>query len=234
MGELGDLTLPTILIRVTLSVVLGGIIGFERGVKNQAAGIRTYILVCLASAMVMMTNQYIVLKHGSGDPTRMGAQVISGLGFLGAGTILVTDNQKIRGLTTAAGLWASAVVGLATGIGFYSGALISTVALIGIMTLFAPLKDYLNSRSKIADFHIIFNSLEGFNRLLIFLSTSDIKILDMQNGLSHSDKKKGIYQEEASQVSCYLSLKLNESFDHLKLMEDLSRIPGVIYLEELK
>lgn len=78
-----------------LAILFGGIVGYERGVKNQAAGIRTYLLVCLGTCVVMMTNQFITSRYGSGDPSRMGAQVISGLGFLGAGTIMVT-NQKLK------------------------------------------------------------------------------------------------------------------------------------------
>lgn len=231
MTVVGDLTVEVVVMRISLSILLGGIMGIERGAKNQAAGIRTYILVCLASAMVMMINEFIVIKYQTGDPTRMGAQVISGLGFLGAGTILVTEHQKIRGLTTAAGLWACAVVGLATGIGFYIGALITAVALVGIMTLFTPVKSYLNQRSKIVDFHIILDSMEAFNRVLIFLNTSEIKLLDLQTGLG-----KVMTQDTSSsnQVTCYLSVKINQSFSHLRLMEELSSIAGVLYIQEVK
>lgn len=233
MPSLPDLTLQSILFRILLSVLCGGIIGFERGVKNQSAGLRTYIIVCLGAAMVMMTNQYVVAVYQTGDPTRMGAQVISGLGFLGAGMILVTDNQKIKGLTTAAGIWASAVLGLAIGIGFYTGAIIAVVTIVTVMTLFSPLKEHLKRRSKQVEFHLVCESLEAFNRVLIFLNTSDIKVLDMQNAIGVNYKVKDI-EQTSPQISCYLTLRLTEKFQHLKLMEDLSQIAGVIYLEELK
>ena len=100
-----------IVVRIVLSVVIGSIIGLERGSKSQPAGIRTYSIVCLASCLIMMTNEYVSYKFGTGDPSRLGAQVISGVGFLGAGTILITDKKKITGLTTAAGIWASAGIG---------------------------------------------------------------------------------------------------------------------------
>jgi len=89
-------------------MLLGGILGIERGRKYRPAGFRTYMLVCLGTTIVMLTNQYVYERYGGGDPVRMGAQVISGIGFLGAGTIIVTGHNQVKGLTTAAGLWAAA------------------------------------------------------------------------------------------------------------------------------
>ena len=103
-----ELNTGSIILRILLSIGVGGVIGLERGIKNQPAGFRTYMLVCLGASLVMMTNQYICDTFGGGDPSRLGAQVISGIGFLGAGTILVTNGSRIRGLTTAAGLWTAA------------------------------------------------------------------------------------------------------------------------------
>lgn len=102
-----EVTLQAVVFRLVLSVLIGGILGFERGLKNRPAGLRTYVLVCVGATIVMLTNQYIYQNAGTGDPVRMGAQVISGIGFLGAGTIMVTPHNQIKGLTTAAGLWAS-------------------------------------------------------------------------------------------------------------------------------
>ena len=115
---LREVTPIAILVRILAAVVIGGLIGLERGMKNRPAGLRTYMLVCVGACVVMLTNQYIFQTFSTGDPTRMAAQVISGIGFLGAGTIIVTRRSQIKGLTTAAGLWASAGVGLALGIGF--------------------------------------------------------------------------------------------------------------------
>lgn len=100
-----EVTYTAIVIRILAAFALGGIIGMERGMKNRPAGLRTYMLVCVGSCLIMLTNQYIYQVFGSGDPVRMGAQVVSGIGFLGAGTIVVTKRNRIRGLTTAAGLW---------------------------------------------------------------------------------------------------------------------------------
>ncbi|MBQ6798932.1 MAG: MgtC/SapB family protein [Oscillospiraceae bacterium] len=111
----------SLVLRLLLTSVCSGIMGYEREKRNQAAGFRTYMIVSNASALVMMVNQYVFEQYGMGDPVRMGAQVISGIGFLGAGAILVTRNQQVRGLTTAAGLWSAAIIGMAMGAGYYAG-----------------------------------------------------------------------------------------------------------------
>ncbi len=116
-------------LRLLLSVALGGLIGYEREHTKRPAGFRTHILVCVGAALVMVTSEFVFSKYtglASIDPTRLGAQVISGIGFLGAGTI-IRDGVTVRGLTTAASLWAVSCVGLAVGAGFYSGAVIATI-----------------------------------------------------------------------------------------------------------
>ena len=120
-----DVNIFSVILRLFLAVLYGGIIGLERGASKHPPGFRTHILVCVGATLAMLTNQYICETglYSPADPSRLGAQVITGVGFLGVGTILVTGGQKIKGLTTAAGLWASACIGLALGIGFYSGAI---------------------------------------------------------------------------------------------------------------
>ena len=124
----GGLNLLSIVVRFAVATFCSSIIGYERGKRSQAAGLRTHILVCIGATATMLVNQYITLYiDPASDPARMGAQVISGIGFLGAGTIVITghhQSQRVKGLTTAAGLWASACMGLLVGIGFYEGALI--------------------------------------------------------------------------------------------------------------
>jgi len=129
-----ELTLFSVVVRCLAAVLLGGVIGLERGLKNRAAGFRTYMLVCLGSCIVMVTNQYIHQIYGTGDPVRMGAQVISGIGFLGAGTIF-TSHKKIAGLTTAASLWNTACLGIATGYGYYLLSLFGCVTVLLVLLL---------------------------------------------------------------------------------------------------
>lgn len=119
----------TMILRLLTACVLGGVIGFEREHMHRPAGFRTHILVCVGSALVMITSEFIYFKysaHVNVDPARLGAQVISGIGFLGAGTI-IKEGVNVKGLTTAASLWAVSCVGIAVGIGFYSGSLVATV-----------------------------------------------------------------------------------------------------------
>lgn len=125
---LAEPNLITIFIRAIAAIFCAGIIGYDRHTHGAPAGFRTHILVCLGAMIAMSTGQYASLVYGSVDMTRIGAQVVSGIGFLGAGSIIVTRSNHIAGLTTAAGLWASACIGLAIGVGFYEGALIGTIA----------------------------------------------------------------------------------------------------------
>ena len=126
-------SIGNVFIKMALALLCGGVIGIERGRKKRPAGFRTYMLVCLGATLVMMTNDYICKIYGSGDVARMGAQVVNGIGFLGAGTIITTGHNKVKGLTTAAGLWASACIGLAIGSGYYEGAIIGTFMMLVIM-----------------------------------------------------------------------------------------------------
>lgn len=142
-GYLEDLNLVSIIIRIFLSMLCGGAIGVERGRAHQAAGMRTYMLVCMGAAMVMMTGQYMFIHFQTGDPARLGAQVVSGIGFLGAGSIIIAGKTKIRGLTTAAGLWTSACIGLSIGIGFYEAGVVATSAVFLIMTRLRRLEYHL-------------------------------------------------------------------------------------------
>ncbi|MBQ3550716.1 MAG: MgtC/SapB family protein [Clostridia bacterium] len=118
------------LLRLILAAVLGGLIGSERGRHGRAAGMRTHILICLGAAMTALTGLYIAHIGGTGDISRISAQVISGIGFLGVGTILIRHNSIVMGLTTAAGMWSTAAIGIAVGYGFYLGAIIATAICI--------------------------------------------------------------------------------------------------------
>ena len=114
-----DITMLSVTVRLCLAVLCGGMIGLERAFKRRPAGFRTHILICLGASLTTMTSQYLYLNmHYFTDMARLGAQVVAGIGFIGAGTIIVTKRQRVKGLTTAAGLWASACMGLAIGAGF--------------------------------------------------------------------------------------------------------------------
>lgn len=128
----------TVIIRLALAVLCGGIVGLERGRHGSAAGLRTHILVCVGSVMTALIGCFVRQELGiEGDVLRVSAQVVSGIGFLGAGMIIVRNNSTVTGLTTAAGMWATASIGIALGFGFYSGALLATVLCIVAAAFFS-------------------------------------------------------------------------------------------------
>lgn len=138
----------TATLRVVLAVLLGGFIGLERGHHGRAAGLRTHILVCLGAAVCTLVGLYTGTVLGfNNDPLRVCAQVVSGIGFLGVGTIMVRNSERVTGLTTAAGLWATACIGLAVGVGFYIVALVSFAAVMLTMSIFIYLER--SSKSKV-------------------------------------------------------------------------------------
>ncbi|AOT72652.1 hypothetical protein Gferi_25715 [Geosporobacter ferrireducens] len=138
-----------IMIRLGLSCLLGGLIGMERESINRPAGFRTHILVCIGSTLIMLSGLFLFyefISYTNMDPARLGAQVISGIGFLGAGTI-IRDGSSVKGLTTAASLWAVAGIGIATGIGFYTGAIAATAFMLMILIIFSKFERYLNKKN---------------------------------------------------------------------------------------
>lgn len=139
LGNLRDLNLLSVFLRLLLALLFGGTVGLERGFRQRAAGLRTHMMLCLGSASTMLVSEYIYAQYGVGDPARLSAQVISGIGFLGAGTIIITRRNEVKGLTTAATLWATACMGLAIGVGFYECAIGMYLAIIIVLLLVSRL-----------------------------------------------------------------------------------------------
>ncbi len=126
-------------IKAVLAVIIGGIIGSERARHGRAAGMRTHILVCLGATLTAMTGMFLSKEMG-GDAMRISAQVVSGIGFLGAGMIIIKNDNVVSGLTTAAGIWATSIVGIAIGYGFYVGAVMVSVLMLLSIILLARLE----------------------------------------------------------------------------------------------
>ncbi|WP_459195385.1 MgtC/SapB family protein [Wukongibacter baidiensis] len=148
MGYVFMIAINDVLIRIILSCILGGLIGIERESVNRPAGFRTHILVCMGATLVMLTGIFMFNTYSDVsdiDPTRLGAQVISGIGFLGAGTIM-REGLTVKGLTTAASLWAVACIGLATGSGFYLGSVVATVFVFIILFFFSKFENYVSKK----------------------------------------------------------------------------------------
>lgn len=226
MQNIIDLNINSIIFRILLSMICGGLLGLERSIKNRPAGFKTYMIVCLSSSLIMMTNQFMYNIYSSGDPARLGAQVISGIGFLGAGTILVTNRSQVRGLTSAAGLWASACLGLAIGTGFYYGAIFVVIAVLLIVTLFNKIEEYITSNNKIITLYTSFSSLEYFDKFISFIHKSNYKMIDIELTKDTSLKELS--------VIAILILEANKKFNHAEAIHAFSSFEGLIHLEELK
>ncbi len=180
MIQFHEITYISVLLRLLLATIIGGILGWERGRKNRPAGLRTYILVCLGSCIVMMTNQYVTQCLGSGDPVRMGSQVISGIGFLGAGSIMVTQRNQIRGITTAAGLWAAACIGLAVGIGFYELAFLGGMVIFFVLTFVHRIDEFSRKTSSVLDVYIELTCKEAMPQFIKSLRDSGLLLSNLQ------------------------------------------------------
>ena len=220
-----EVTYLAVALRIFAAVIIGGLLGLERGLKNRAAGLRTYMLVCVGACIIMLTNQYIYQTFGSGDPVRMGAQVVSGIGFLGAGTIIVTRRSQIKGLTTAAGLWSSAGLGLALGIGFYEAAIVGAVAIFVIMTLLQRMDDKLHRKNRVLEIYLELSHEISLGDFLRQVRQQEVDISDIQRE-QDSDAEAGI--------RAYVALiRIKKRLDHMNITEMLQNIPGVVYVEEL-
>ena len=147
-----ELTHVDMVIRLVVALVLGAVIGFERELSGKEAGFRTYALVSLGSALVMLVSiqMYEVYKHAATvDPSRIAAQVVSGIGFLGAGAIIRFGNQGIvRGLTTAAGIWVASGIGLACGLGVFDAAIVTTFLTLVALLVMGQINRIIEKRKK--------------------------------------------------------------------------------------
>lgn len=223
MFELRELTLLSVILRILSAVILGGVIGLERGMKNRPAGLRTYMLVCIGACIVMITNQYIYQVYHTGDPTRMAAQVVSGIGFLGAGTIIVTSHNQIKGLTTAAGLWASACVGLAIGIGFYEVALIGGLSIIIILTLLYIWDKHMRNSNRSIDVFIELKPDTSVGEFLRNARQAEISFSTIQLEKNNISKN--------GSVSFFATAKAKHRADHSEIIEKIRELDGVLFSE---
>ena len=223
---LNDFNNISVTFRLVLAVLMGGVIGLERGVKGRAAGMRTYMLVCLGACMVMITSQYLTYMFDIYlDPSRMGAQVISGIGFLGAGTIIITKDRQIRGLTTAAGLWASACMGLAIGVGFYFGAFVGMGLIVFVTSIMHNLDSLLVSHSRSIDIYIELDELASIKLFLADIRAAGTKV-------TYMEVVPPKYDNENS-VALLLSLLMPTRAAHAEVLANFESREHVKFVEEV-
>ena len=221
-----DITVLSAALRMVLAAVCGGAIGIEREYKRRPAGFRTHILICLGAAMTTLTSQYLSLvMNYYTDMARLGAQVVAGIGFIGAGTIIVTKQQRVKGLTTAAGLWTVAIIGLALGAGFYEGAIVVTV-LVLVAELFFSKMEYrlLNSAPEI-NLYVEYADKTSLERIIKNFREIGIKILDMEITRSTGS--------ENHNACAIFSLRLNKKYTAEQIIATVNTTEGVLLVEEL-
>ena len=220
-----DINIFSISLRLILALILGGIIGLERGANRHPAGFRTHILVCVGAALAMMTNQFIVDNFGASDPARLGAQVITGVGFLGVGTILITGHSRIKGLTTAAGLWASACLGLAIGIGFYSGAIAAAIIIFVSLTLLPKIENHFYRKSKTLDIYLETDTMKNFKKISNYIRSINPQFFESHIMQSPASAQNFL----AFNISIILPKGINQE-EIIKAIEDMD---GVQFIEEI-
>lgn len=223
--ELREVTYLTVVLRIVAAVLFGGMIGMERELKNRPAGLRTYMLVCTGACIVMLTNQYIYQVTKVGDPMRMGAQVVSGIGFLGAGTIIVTRRNQIKGLTTAAGLWAAAGVGLALGVGFYEAAIVGCVSVFLIMSGLQKLDQYMRKKSRQVEIYVELGHEISLGGFVHTLRSHDVELFNVQ--------REQMEEHEGGYRAYIATIMAPKRGNHEEILEDIRKLEGVQFLEEL-
>ncbi|MBO7703394.1 MAG: MgtC/SapB family protein [Solobacterium sp.] len=223
--SLRNFTALSVTFRLLLSFACGTVIGLERSYKNKPAGFRTHTLVCLAACIASITGLYLYMVEGMPtDISRIGAQVISGLGFIGAGTIIVTKDNRVKGLTTAAGMWTAGIIGLAIGATFYEGGIAATIMVLLIETVMDRIR---KSIRRTTTFRI---ALTYYNRtdldvVLRYCKNIGLAITNLQvTGTNNGNHK--IY-------SALVELKTSMDIDHTELVQKIDDMPGVVSTEEI-
>lgn len=224
--SLRTVTLTSIAVRMLLSVLCGGAIGIEREYKRRPAGFRTHILICLGAAMVSLTGQFLFLNmHYYLDISRMSASVTAGIGFIGAGTIIVTRQQRVKGLTTAAGLWVAAIVGLAFGSGFYEGGLAATLLVLLAEMTFSKLEYRMLDHAPEVILYMEYKKKNSLDEVLKYCREHGVKILNVE--ITRSS------QNERHNACAIFTLRLHSRISGSQVLADINAMEGIISIEEL-
>ena len=234
---LREVNIWSVMLRLTVAMAFGGLIGMERGKKRRAAGFRTYMLVCLGAALTMLLSQY---EYGMltsvwsqtasqvgirTDVSRFGAQVINGIGFLGAGTIIVTGRQEVKGMTTAAGLWASACTGLAIGAGFYECVFLAFLLISIVIRVLPQVETYIVENARNMNIYVEFESLDDVGDIISRIKSQDVQIYDVE--IDHGR------EEKLRNPSAVFSIRLNHKQMHTQVLAAISELESVRTIDEI-
>ena len=232
-----ELNTASVMLRLVLAVLFGGVIGLERGRKRRAAGLRTYMLVCLGAALTVLLSmyEYYMVTHPWAelaaeigirtDVSRFGAQVINGIGFLGAGTIIVTGRQEVKGMTTAAGLWASAGTGLAIGAGFYECVFLAFLLISIVIRVLPQVETYIVENARNMNIYVEFESLDDVGDIISRIKSQDVQIYDVE--IDHGR------EEKLRNPSAVFSIRLNHKQMHTQVLAAISELESVRTIDEI-
>lgn len=222
MDFLRDFNLATILIRLLLAMLFGGLIGVERESKRRPAGFRTHILICVGSALTTLTSQYLYLElHMYTDLARLGAQVVAGMGFIGAGTIIITKRKDVKGLTTAAGLWTTAIIGLCLGAGYYEGGIAGTIAVLTVELVLGKLEHkYIRKYTQLI-IYTEFRKKGTIKYISEILESNNMTIVDMEMNKANKITK------------AFITIKVKNSTIIDKALESIALVENVEFVDTL-
>ncbi|MBR0350140.1 MAG: MgtC/SapB family protein [Clostridia bacterium] len=222
LDVLRDVTTVSVLFRLFVAVVCGGIIGIEREHKRRPAGFRTHILICLGASMTTLTSQFLFYDLNLyTDIGRLGAQVVAGIGFIGAGAIIVTKRRQVKGLTTAAGLWTCAIIGLAIGAGYYEAAVIATFVIVIAEIFFVKFEYWVLVNSRNLNIYVEYEDNENLDNVIRLIKGYRIVIIDLE------------ITKSGNNACAIFQLQLPKKISHDKIMTAISTAEGIVSVEEL-
>ena len=224
LNPLRDIRFSTTLFRLLMSFLSGTLIGFERSYKNRPAGFRTHILVCLGATIASMTGIFLYLNEGMPtDISRIGASVVSGMGFLGAGTIIVTHNRSVKGLTTAAGLWTCGVIGLCIGAGYYEAGLVGTAMVLFTETVFFMLSKHIQHTPEF-QIALHYDHKPALDKVLRYCKDQKVAITNL--------RVVGANDPNNPDYVAIILLRPRNKINRALLLSHIRGIPGVREVEE--
>jgi len=221
-----DFNTGSIIIRMILAACFGGLIGLERGKNHSGVGTRTITLVCIGSCVVIIVNEYLRIKSNNTiDPTRIAAQIINGVGFLGAGSIMVTGNNRVKSLATAASLWVAAIIGIAIGSGFIYGALLGFLFTFAAITTFQKYNQWRAKFDRYIDLYLEIDPDFGMDQVKKFALENKFVIRTL-----HRKRQKPLYPDD---ICITIELDTQGRRDHSSLISWIQLIDGIHYCEEI-
>ena len=214
-------------VRLVLAVICGGFIGIEREYKRRPAGFRTHILICLGAAITTLTSHYLYLTlELYTDIARLGAQVIAGVGFIGAGTIIVTNRQRVKGLTTAAGLWTSAIIGLVCGAGYVECALFATFMVLVAELLLVKIEYRFARKLNDINLYIEYYKAETIETIIRIVREKHLKMSGLEISRITDEEGKHRY-------SAVVTIAVNRAILEGEIVKSLQELDNIISVEEL-